>query len=29
MAKDERQASIKNIAETPWRQFPDHFGGAL
>jgi quercetin dioxygenase-like cupin family protein len=29
MAKDKRQASIKNIAETPWRQFPDHFGGAL
>ena len=29
MAKDERQASIKNIAETPWRQFPNHFGGAL
>ena len=27
--KDRRQASIKNIAETPWRQFPDHFGGAL
>jgi len=29
MAKDERQASIRNIAETPWRQFPNHFGGAL
>ena len=28
MAKDKRQPSIKNIAETPWRQFPDHFGGA-
>ena len=25
----ERKWSIKNIAETPWRQFPDHFGGAL
>jgi len=20
---------IRNIAEVPWRQFPDHFGGAL
>ena len=29
MAKDKRQPSIRNIAETPWRQFPDHFGGAL
>ena len=29
MAKDQRRPSIKNIAETPWRQFPDHFGGAL
>ena len=29
MAKDERRASIKNVAETPWRQFPNHFGGAL
>ena len=29
MPKDDRQASIKNIAETPWRQFPNHFGGAL
>ncbi len=29
MSKDERQASIKNVAETPWRQFPNHFGGAL
>jgi mannose-6-phosphate isomerase-like protein (cupin superfamily) len=29
MSKDERQPSIKNIAETPWRQFPNHFGGAL
>jgi mannose-6-phosphate isomerase-like protein (cupin superfamily) len=24
-----RQAFIRNIAEVPWRQFPDHFGGAL
>ena len=25
----ERKAFIRNIAEVPWRQFPDHFGGAL
>ena len=29
MSKDERRASIKNVTETPWRQFPNHFGGAL
>jgi mannose-6-phosphate isomerase-like protein (cupin superfamily) len=29
MRKDERVASIKNVAETPWREFPNHFGGAL
>lgn len=29
MPKDERRASIRNVAETPWRQFPGHFGGAL
>src|SRR5215470_8428126 len=29
MAEDQRRPSIRNIAETPWRQFPDHFGGAL
>jgi mannose-6-phosphate isomerase-like protein (cupin superfamily) len=29
MPRDERQASIKNVAETPWRQFPNHVGGAL
>ena len=29
MSKDERKASVKNVAETPWRQYPDHFGGAL
>ncbi len=29
MSKDERRASIKNVVETPWRQFPNHFGGAL
>lgn len=27
--EDPRRPSIKNIAETPWREFPDHFGGAL
>jgi mannose-6-phosphate isomerase-like protein (cupin superfamily) len=21
--------SIRNIAEVPWKEFPDHFGGAL
>jgi mannose-6-phosphate isomerase-like protein (cupin superfamily) len=29
MSEDDRQPSIRNIAETPWRQFPGHFGGAL
>ena len=29
MSKDERWASIKNVVETPWRQIPNHFGGAL
>ncbi len=29
MADDKRRAFIRNIAEVPWRQFPDHFGGAL
>ena len=29
MTKGERVASIKNVAETPWREFPNHFGGAL
>jgi len=29
MAAEQRQAFIRNIAEVPWRQFPDHFGGAL
>ncbi len=26
---DARKAFIKNIAEVPWLEFPDHFGGAL
>ena len=29
MVKIERQPSVRNIAETPWREFPGHFGGAL
>jgi mannose-6-phosphate isomerase-like protein (cupin superfamily) len=29
MASDTRKPFIRNIAEVPWRQFPDHFGGAL
>ena len=29
MAAEQRKGSIRNIAEVPWRQFPDHFGGAL
>ena len=27
--KSARKASVKNVVETPWRQFPNHFGGAL
>ena len=23
------KSGIRNIAEVPWQQFPDHFGGAL
>ena len=29
MAADQRRAFIRHIAEVPWRQFPEHFGGAL
>jgi mannose-6-phosphate isomerase-like protein (cupin superfamily) len=29
MTADSRKAFIRNIAEVPWREFPDHFGGAL
>lgn len=29
MTDDTRQASIRNIAEVPWKQYPNHFGGAL
>ena len=24
----EKGAFIRNIAEVPWREFPNHFGGA-
>ena len=26
---EQRRWFIRNIAEVPWREFPDHFGGAL
>jgi mannose-6-phosphate isomerase-like protein (cupin superfamily) len=29
MSKSERRASIRNIAEVPWKEYPNHFGGAL
>jgi mannose-6-phosphate isomerase-like protein (cupin superfamily) len=29
MASEDNGAFIRNIAEVPWREFPDHFGGAL
>src|SRR5882724_4625881 len=29
MALDNNGAFIRNIAEVPWREFPNHFGGAL
>ena len=29
MASDDNGAFIRNIAEVPWREFPNHFGGAL
>jgi hypothetical protein len=29
MAEAKPQVRIRNIAEVPWRQFPNHFGGAL
>ncbi|HZR88017.1 MAG TPA: cupin domain-containing protein [Bradyrhizobium sp.] len=29
MASEQGGASIRNIAEVPWREFPNHFGGAL
>jgi len=27
--EDKREASIRNITEMPWQEFPGHFGGAL
>jgi mannose-6-phosphate isomerase-like protein (cupin superfamily) len=29
MPQDKPTASIRNIAEVPWKEYPDHFGGAL
>ena len=29
MPADKRQAFIRNIAEVPWLEFPNHHGGAL
>jgi mannose-6-phosphate isomerase-like protein (cupin superfamily) len=29
MAQDNPKPFIRNIAEVPWREFPNHFGGAL
>ena len=29
MSMEENGAFIRNIAEVPWREFPNHFGGAL
>jgi mannose-6-phosphate isomerase-like protein (cupin superfamily) len=29
MQAPERVPFVRNIAEVPWREFPDHFGGAL
>ena len=29
MAPEQGGAFIRNIAEVPWREFPNHFGGAL
>ena len=29
MAEERSRVLIRNIAEVPWRQFPNHFGGAL
>lgn len=28
-SKEKRTASIRNVVEVPWQEFPDHFGGAL
>ena len=29
MTKEARGAVVRNIAEVPWKEYPNHFGGAL
>ena len=29
MSRATSRASIRNVVETPWKQYPGHFGGAL
>ena len=29
MSDKKQAASIRNVVETPWQQYPGHFGGAL
>ena len=29
MPQEKPRASVRNIAEVPWKEYPDHFGGAL
>ena len=29
MSKEARGAVVRNIAEVPWKEYPNHFGGAL
>lgn len=29
MSEDDGKRLIRNIAEVPWKQYPNHFGGAL
>jgi quercetin dioxygenase-like cupin family protein len=29
MSKDKHGAVLRNIAEVPWKEYPNHFGGAL
>ena len=29
MSENKGKPGIRNVAEVPWQQFPDHFGGAL
>src|SRR2546429_8258960 len=29
MSDKKQSASIRNVVETPWQQYPGHFGGAL